>query len=90
LYNRLCEFRNILIASGSEVALAVESQEKLVGEGIAARVVSMPSWDLFEKQPRSYRDEVLPPSVTARLAIRSRLAVRLGALRWAERSCNRA
>ncbi len=59
----------ILIASGSEVALAAESQQKLAAEGIAARVVSMPSWDLFEKQPQSYRDEVLPPAVTARLAI---------------------
>ena len=59
----------ILIASGSEVASALEAYEKLVGEGIAARLVSMPSWDLFEKQPQSYRDEVLPPEVTARLAI---------------------
>jgi len=59
----------ILIASGSEVALALESAEKLAAEGIAARVVSMPSWDLFEKQPPSYREAVLPPAVTARLAI---------------------
>ena len=59
----------ILIASGSEVALALESYDQLRQEGIAARVVSMPSWDLFEKQPQSYRDEVLPPGVTARLAI---------------------
>jgi transketolase len=59
----------ILIASGSEVALALESYEKLKEEGIVVRVVSMPSWDLFGKQPQSYRDEVLPPAVTARLAI---------------------
>ena len=59
----------ILIASGSEVSLALESHEKLSEQGIATRVVSMPSWDLFEKQPASYRDEVLPPAVTARLAI---------------------
>jgi transketolase len=59
----------ILIASGSEVAVALEAYEKLVTEGIAARVVSLPSWDLFEKQPPAYRDEVLPPAVTARLAI---------------------
>ncbi|HUI43052.1 MAG TPA: transketolase [Terriglobia bacterium] len=59
----------ILIASGSEVALAAESAEQLAGQGIAARVVSMPSWDLFEKQTQSYRDEVLPPALTARLAI---------------------
>ncbi len=59
----------ILIASGSEVALALEAYEKLSAEGVSARVVSMPSWDLFEKQPPAYKDEVLPPSVTARLAI---------------------
>ena len=59
----------ILIASGSEVSLAVESAERLAAEGIAVRVVSMPSWDLFEKQPPSYRDDVLPPAVKARLAI---------------------
>jgi transketolase len=59
----------ILIASGSEVTPALEAYQKLTGEGVAARLVSMPSWDLFEKQPQSYRDEVLPPSVTARLAI---------------------
>ena len=59
----------ILIATGSEVALAVESSEKLAAEGIAVRVVSMPSWELFERQPQEYRDGVLPPAVTARLAI---------------------
>ena len=59
----------ILIASGSEVAPALEAYEKLSAEGVAARLVSMPSWDLFEKQAQSYHDEVLPPSVTARLAI---------------------
>jgi transketolase len=59
----------ILIASGSEVAPTLEAYEKLAGEGVAARLVSMPSWDLFEKQPQSYRDEILPPNVAARLAI---------------------
>ena len=59
----------ILIASGSEVAVALEAFEKLAGEGIAARVVSLPSWDIFEKQPQAYKDEVLLPAVTARLAI---------------------
>jgi transketolase len=59
----------ILIASGSEVAVALEAFEKLKAEGIAARVVSLPSWDIFEKQPQAYKDEVLPPGVTARLAI---------------------
>jgi transketolase len=51
------------------VAPAFDAHEKLTGEGVAARLVSMPSWDLFEKQPQSYRDEVLLPGVTARLAI---------------------
>lgn len=59
----------ILVASGSEVAVALEASENLAQDGIAARVVSMPSWDLFELQPQSYRDEVFPPAVTARLAI---------------------
>jgi transketolase len=59
----------ILIASGSELSLAVEAQGKLVAEGIQSRVVSMPSWDIFENQPHQYRDEVLPPKVTARVAI---------------------
>jgi transketolase len=59
----------ILIASGSEVSLAVEAHEKLVDEGIRSRVVSMPSWDIFEHQPQAYQDEVLPPQVTARVAV---------------------
>jgi transketolase len=59
----------ILIASGSEVALAVAAAEQLRAEGIAVRVVSMPSWELFDALPRTERDAVLPPSVSARLAI---------------------
>jgi transketolase len=59
----------ILIASGSEVSLAVQSHEKLLAEGIRSRVVSMSSWDIFEHQPQEYRDSVLPPKVTARVAI---------------------
>ncbi|MBM4026071.1 MAG: transketolase [Planctomycetes bacterium] len=59
----------ILIASGSEVQLIVQTQPQLAEQGIQARVVSMPSWELFEQQDRSYRDEVLPPEVTARLAV---------------------
>jgi len=59
----------ILIASGSEVALIVDAHERLAERGIRSRVVSMPSWDLFEHQPASYRDQVLPPAVTARLAV---------------------
>ena len=59
----------ILIASGSEVSLAVQAHEKLVAEEIRSRVVSMPSWDIFEHQSKEYRDSVLPPGVKARLAI---------------------
>jgi transketolase len=59
----------ILIASGSEVSLAVESHEKLLAEGVRSRVVSMPSWDIFEHQTRTYRDSVLPPGVTARVVV---------------------
>ena len=58
-----------LIATGSEVAMTVDAYEQLSADGIKARVVSMPSWELFDKQPRSYRDEVLPPSVTARASV---------------------
>jgi transketolase len=59
----------ILIASGSEVSLAVEAHEKLVAEGIPSRVVSMPSWDIFERQTQEYRDAVLPSQIKARVAI---------------------
>ncbi|HVS31610.1 MAG TPA: transketolase [Thermoanaerobaculia bacterium] len=59
----------ILMASGSEVSLCVDAYEALKKEGIRARVVSMPSWELFEKQEQSYRDEVLPPKVLARVGV---------------------
>jgi transketolase len=59
----------ILIASGSEVGLIVAAAERLAYEGVAVRCVSMPSWELFAAEPESYRDEVLPPGVTARLAV---------------------
>jgi transketolase len=59
----------ILIATGSELSLAVEAHEKLRAHGVRARVVSMPSWDIFEDQPQAYRESVLPPQVTARIAI---------------------
>ena len=59
----------ILIASGSEVGLAVDAWDTLTRDGVPARVVSMPSWELFDAQPGEYRDEVLPPSLTARVAI---------------------
>jgi transketolase len=59
----------VLIASGSEVGLIVEAQKRLQEQWIYARAVSMPSWELFEAQPQAYKDEVLPPAVTARLAV---------------------
>jgi transketolase len=59
----------ILIATGSEVSLAVDAHEKLTAEGIKSRVVSMPSWEIFDHQPKEYRDSVLPPAVKARVAI---------------------
>jgi transketolase len=59
----------IIIASGSEVSLAVQAHETLLGEGIRSRVVSMPSWEIFERQPRAYRESVLPPNVTAWVAV---------------------
>ncbi|MBM4328679.1 MAG: transketolase [Deltaproteobacteria bacterium] len=60
----------LIIATGSEVALALAAQEKLLADkGIKARVVSMPSWELFKEQPEEYRNQVLPPDVKARLAV---------------------
>jgi transketolase len=59
----------ILIATGSEVAMTVEAYEQLTADGVRARVVSMPSMQLFDKQPTAYREEVLPPAVTARVAV---------------------
>jgi transketolase len=59
----------ILIASGSEVALVISAYEALTADGIRARVVSMPCWELFDEQPQEYRDSVLPPSVVARVAV---------------------
>src|SRR4029077_3933786 len=59
----------ILIATGSEVSLAVDAHEKLLAEGIRSRVVSMPSWDIFDDQSQEYRDSVLPPNVKARVQV---------------------
>jgi transketolase len=71
----------ILIASGSEVSLAVSAYEQLVTDGIKARVVSMPSWELFDRQSQEYRDSVLPPDVMARVVIEQ--ASSFGWHRWA-------
>jgi transketolase len=59
----------LLIATGSEVSLCVEAHEQLVNEGIRSRVISIPCWELFDHQPQAYRDGVMPPSVTARIAV---------------------
>ena len=70
----------ILIASGSEVSLALEARQALVDAGVATRVVSMPSWEVFREQDLAYRHEVLPPSVRSRLAIEA--GVSLGWKEW--------
>jgi transketolase len=74
------ELRAVLIATGSEVSLAVEARARLQAEGIGTRVVSMPSWTLFSRQPRAYRDQVLPPAVKARVAVEA--ASPMGWHRW--------
>jgi transketolase len=70
----------IIIATGSEVGLAVEAQKALLERGVRARVVSMPCWELFERQGRAYRDDVLPPAVRARVSVEA--GVTLGWRRW--------
>ena len=70
----------ILIATGSEVHVAVGAAERLDDEGVHARVVSMPCWELFAEQPSDYRDEILPPDVKARLSVEAGVA--LGWSRW--------
>jgi transketolase len=59
----------ILLGTGSEISLCVGAFEKLAAEGVKARVVSLPSWELFEHQPQEYKDQVLPPGVKARVAV---------------------
>ncbi|MEB2286506.1 MAG: transketolase [Anaerolineae bacterium] len=70
----------LLIATGSEVHLALAAQKLLAAEGIGARVVSMPSWERFERQPSAYRDSVLPPAVTARVSVEA--GVTTGWQKW--------
>ncbi|HYX19446.1 MAG TPA: transketolase [Thermoanaerobaculia bacterium] len=70
----------IVIATGSELQLAVAGRQKLEAGGIPTRVVSMPCWEFFEAQPREYRDDVLPPSVTARVSIEA--GVTFGWSKW--------
>ncbi len=59
----------LFLATGTEVALAIEVYEKLAAEGVPTRVVSMPSWELFEEQTQEYRDSVIPPEITARISV---------------------
>mgnify|MGYP000929002209 CR=1 FL=1 len=70
----------LLIATGSEVHLALATQKLLAAESIGARVVSMPSWERFERQPQAYRDSVLPPAVTARVSVEA--GVTTGWQKW--------
>jgi transketolase len=74
----------ILIGTGSEVSLCVDAYEQLNAEGIKTRVVSMPSWELFDHQPKEYRDRVLPPDVRARVSVEQ--ASTFGWQRYAYRS----
>ena len=71
----------ILIGTGSELSLCVAAYEKLVAEGVKARVVSLPSWELFEHQPQEYKDKVIPPAVKARVAVEQ--AAKFGWQRYA-------
>lgn len=64
----------ILLATGSELPIAVEAYEQLTADGVKARLVSMPSWELFDEQDQAYRDSVLPPQVTARVAVEAGIA----------------
>jgi transketolase len=70
----------IIIATGSEVSISVEAQKLLAERGVRARVVSMPSWELFEKQDEGYRDDVLPPDVKARVSVEA--GQTMGWQRW--------
>ncbi|MHC4462562.1 MAG: transketolase [Planctomycetota bacterium] len=70
----------LLLATGSEVSIALDAAEKLAAEGISAQVVSMPCWELFEKQSKKYRDSVIPPGVKVRVGIEA--GVELGWNKW--------
>ena len=74
------EPRALLLATGSEVSIALEAQAALAEKGVSSRVISMPSWDRFEAQPASYRESVLPPSVRVRVAVEA--ASSFGWHRW--------
>src|SRR4029453_16621144 len=69
----------LLLATGSEVSLCLDAKDQLERDGIRARVVSRPSWELFEQQPQEYRDQVLPPEITARVSVEQS-----GTLGWSQ------
>jgi transketolase len=66
----------ILMATGSEVAMTLDAGRKLAQEGVRVRVVSIPSWEIFDRQPKAYRDAVLPPHIAARISVEA--GIRLG------------
>lgn len=66
----------ILIATGSEVSITLDAARKLAAEGVKVRVVSLPGWDIFDRQPQEYRNKVLPPQITARIAVEA--GIKLG------------
>ncbi len=70
----------LLLATGSEVQLAVSAADKLAEEGTKAQVISMPCWELFEKQDQAYKDSVLPPSVRARVGVEA--GIEMGWYKW--------
>jgi transketolase len=70
----------LLLASGSEIGIALEAAEKLAAEGITTRIVSMPCWELFEEQSKEYKDSVIPPETKARVGIEA--GVELGWSKW--------
>ncbi len=76
------ETNALLLATGSEVPLAVEAQDLLEKEGIHVDVISMPSWDRFEAQTQAYKDEVISPNVKVRLGIGNGIISRLGEICW--------
>ncbi len=79
----------ILLATGSELGLAADTHERLIADGIRSRVVSMPSWDVFERETQEYRDAVLPPEVYGSRCNRAGVNIRLGALRRQDRAGHR-
>jgi transketolase len=80
----ILSLQTVLVATGLEVSLFLESQAELSKEGIPVRVVSMPSWELFAAQTQAYRNQILPPSITARVSVEA--ASPMGWERWVGRN----